>query len=159
MKPALSVLFLIPVLATAQPVLEPGALGGMEGQWSGELMYIDYSSGAETHIPATLTVEMLGRRSWRRTFAYPGEPGSDEVDTLVLSPDGNLPNDGAVSEVAMLGDGVMQLTLLQDGEDDDVPVRIRKVWTIGPNSLMLRKEVCPIAGGPLKLRHKYLFAR
>jgi len=85
MKPALSVLFIIPVLATAQPVLEPGALVGMVGQWSGELMYMDHSSGAETHIPATLTVEALGELSRSTIFAYTDEPGSNEMDTVWLT--------------------------------------------------------------------------
>lgn len=159
MKLSFVALFMAPVLATAQPPMGPDALDLLLGNWSGELMYVDYSSGVETHIPATLSAEKVGKRAWRMTFGYSDEPGSNEIDTVMLSADGHVFDGMEVIGSDTLADGALRITLEQDGEDDNAPARIRKVWTIGPDRCTLRKEVRPMNGGEFQLRHEYRFTR
>lgn len=152
---ALATLLLLPVLATAQPRIRTDAFTPLIGNWKGELVYMDYSTGSETHIPANLTVEALEDRTCWLVFGYPDEPGSNDGDTLVHSADGRLLDGMQVIAVDPLENGTLRITLEQDGEDDNAPARIRKLWTIGPNTCILRKEVRLMDGSAYRLRHEY----
>lgn len=125
----------------------------------GELMYIDYSSGNETRIPATLRVEPLSERTWRITFGYPDEPQMLSVDTMVLSSDGRLLDDMEVMEVSDPLSAPVRIVLEQDGTDNDQLVRIRKTWTIGPDACTLRKEVRTADDPGFRQRSAYTFGR
>ena len=84
MRTVLISLFLswVAVAAGQAATLSPSDLLPLLGSWKGELMCIDYSSGAETHIPATLRVDALGSRSWLIGFGYTDEPHANEQDTV-----------------------------------------------------------------------------
>lgn len=156
---SLFALLLFPTLVSAQNRVDPAALSGLCGTWKGELLYMDYSSGAETRIPATLVVASLDERRWLVTFGYPDEPGANDTDTLTLSADGRAVDDLAVMRVNELKNGLVRIVLEQDGYDDNRPARIRKLWTMGATTCSLRKEVRSKGEKRFELRHQYTFTR
>lgn len=158
MRHLLTVL-LLPTLVSAQNRVDPHKLAFLVGQWSGELMYMDYTSGSETRIPATLVVRTLDERRWLVAFGYPDEPNANDTDTLRLSDDGRVLDDLAVMRVRELKNGLVRIVLEQDAEDDSRPARIRKIWTIGTTTCTLRKEVRGKGEKRFELRHQYTFTR
>lgn len=156
---SLLVFMVVPTLVSAQRPVDPSTLADLLGTWKGDLLYMDYSSGAETRIPATLLVRPLGERRWLITFGYPDEPNANDTDTMALSSDGRVLDGMAVMRVSELKGGTTRITLEKNGEDDNRPARIRKLWTIGDTTCTLRKEVCAQGEKLFGLRHEYRFTR
>lgn len=158
-------LLLCAISATAQsPVLLSTDLAPFHGNWNGELMYIDYTSGAETHIPANLSLAPLGTNSWSIGFGYAEEPHANEMDTLLLSTDGRELDGFEVDEVMRFASDSVRVVLRATGEDDERPATLRKTWTAGPHTCTLRKEVLLLSPGSDEptdyfLRHEYRFMR
>lgn len=148
-------------LSTTAQSLSPAQLQPLLGTWRGELMYMDYTSGAETHIPADLVVEPLGERTWLVGFGYADEPHANQRDTMRLSTDGIWLDTHQVISVQQPATDSLILVLQEHGTDNDVPVLIRKIWWIGRSTCTLRKEVQPLAtsSAPFALRHEYRFKR
>jgi hypothetical protein len=166
MRTVLISLFLswVAVAAGQAATLSPSDLLPLLGSWKGELMCIDYSSGAETHIPATLRVDALGSRSWLIGFGYTDEPHANEQDTVYLGADGRTFDGFTVIGFERWGPDSIRMVLQAEGEDDERPSSIRKTWTVGPRSCVLRKEVLPHPPGgdahsTFFLRHEYRFRR
>jgi hypothetical protein len=159
----LVLLFPAGTLRAQAPALLAMDLALVQGGWSGELMYINYTDGSEAHIPATLRVDVLGQRQWRIGFGYTDEPHANAMDTLVLSPDGHLLDDFAVLEVQRFTPDSVRFVLQAEGEDDNRPATLRKTWTVGPHTCTLRKDVRFMAlngeAMPFLLRHEYRFKR
>lgn len=146
--------------ATAQS-LSPAQLQPLLGTWRGERMYMDYTSGAETHIPADLVVEPLGERTWLVGFGYADEPHANQRDTMRLSTEGTLLDGLQVIAVKQPATDSLILVLHERGTDNGAPALIRKTWTIGRHTCTLRKDVHPITtpSAPFALRHEYRFKR
>lgn len=149
------------VVSTTAQSLSPAQLQPLLGTWRGELVYMDYSTGAETHIPADLVVEPLGERTWLVGFGYADEPHTNQRDTMRLSTDGTLLDAMQVITVHQPATDSLILVLQENGTDNDTAAVIRKIWTIGPRTCTLRKLVSipTISTNPFTLRHEYRFTR
>ncbi|MBL8002291.1 MAG: hypothetical protein JNL05_10050 [Flavobacteriales bacterium] len=160
---ALPLLVLSATAAAQEPVLNFTDMQPMQGAWSGELMYIDYTGGAETHIPATLLLTPMDQYHWRIGFGYTEEPQANALDTLVLAEDGRTLDGFTVLEVQRYTTDSLRFVLQAEGEDDHKPATLRKTWTLGPHTCTLRKEVRFVAlngeAMPFFLRHEYRFKR
>lgn len=154
-----ALLVALPLLTHAQAEVRPELLAQLAGDMAGHLTYVDYSSGEEVRIPATLRVEPLSDRSWRVTFNYPDEPNMLSIDTMVLSSDGRMVDDMEVMEVSDPLYPPVRIVLEHDGTDNDQPARIRRTWTIGATTCTLRKGVRTAASDDFRQRHLYTFAR
>lgn len=153
--------FLVLSLSTTAQSLSHAHLQPLLGSWRGELMYMDYSTGAETHIPADLIVEVLDERRWLVGFGYADEPHANQRDTMLLSTDGTTLDGMQVMSVQQPATDSLILVLEETADDNNAPTRIRKTWTIGRTTCTLRKEVRPVATptAAFTLRHEYRFKR
>lgn len=142
---------------TSQPKASD-VLDALCGSWKGDLLYVDYGSGSEVHIPVNLKVHRLDMHSWMTYYAYPEEPEEGSADTLVLSADGTMLDDMTIAEVPC-GQDTLRMMLEQRGTDDDKPAWIRKRWVVTPDSCTMTKEVSLRHNRAYKLRHRYAFAR
>jgi hypothetical protein len=154
----------VPTLLCAQAHLHPKDLVPFLGNWTGELAYLDYSSGEVVHIPATLLLESLDARSWRMGMGYTEEPHANELDTVVLAADGRTFDGHVVLEVTPLTGDSVRVVLEQQGDDDSLPAVMRRTWSAGPHRCTMQKEVrytTPPAGRPTGwfVRHTYTFTR
>lgn len=128
------------------------------GAWTGQLVYMDYSSGAETSIDAILRFVPIADGAWHRMYGYPKEPGSNETDTLHLSADGHMLNEMQVIDVERDAEST-RIVFEEDGEDNDRPARIRKTWTGSARACTMRKDVQPQGVKDFSLRHEYRLKR
>lgn len=155
--------WLCAMTVNAQVTITSAAVQGLEGTWRGELMYVDYTSGEETHIHADLLVQRLDSLQWRIGFGYADEPHANRMDTMALAQNGTSLDGMQVTGLRTFTPDSVEVLLGGTGEDDGVPVRIRKTWTIGPHTCFMRKEVAPLATGEdhlqFMLRHEYRFLR
>jgi hypothetical protein len=160
---ALPLALLTATVAAQAPVLDLTDMQPFQGAWTGELMYIDYSSGAETHIPATLLLTPMDQYHWRIGFGYTEEPQANELDTLELSADGTKLDGFTVLEVQRFSADSVRFVMEAEAEDDNKPATLRKTWTVGPHTCTLRKDVRLMALNgetmPFFLRHEYRFKR
>ncbi len=128
------------------------------GAWTGQLQYLDYSSGEWQGIPVTVTVTLEGDGNTltrRATFDDGPRVGNVFITSLAM-----LGKDGATEYTTGFRAGrtpevsAYTLTLTaakdaehwairaeQDGTDDDRPARIRETTTRDGASLVTLKEV------------------
>ena len=148
----------------AQPILVAADLKLLEGKWTGELTYINYSDGAPSTIPATLLMEPLGGARWRMGHGYTEEPQANELDTVALAADGRSFDQHAVVDVEHPAPDSVHIVLSIEGTDDNRPAMITKIWRIGRSRCTMRKEVMFLAtsaspAGVPFFRHEYRFVR
>lgn len=159
LRPLLALTILFPSFLHSQPFLRAIDMEPLEGIWAGELMYVDYSTGKDIAIPATLSVSYIGSATWTFAYGYPEEPGSNDRDTLTLSADGMELGHMTVIADEHASSDTTRIVLEEDGRDDDITARIRRTWVVTPHSLNLLKEVCPGGERLFKRRHAYRFSR
>ncbi|MEO8068240.1 MAG: hypothetical protein ABI599_11160 [Flavobacteriales bacterium] len=129
-----------------------------EGAWTGQLVHMDHTSGAETAIDAILRFVPIAAGTWHRLYGYPKEPGSNETDTLRLSVDGRMLNEMHVIGVERDAEST-RIVFEEDGEDNDKPARIRKTWTGSSRICTMRKDVRSEGAAEFSLRHEYRLKR
>lgn len=154
--------FVLGLHAWAQAPLLPQDLAPFLGSWTGELAYLDYSSGALVHIPATLLLQPVEARSWRMGLGYTEEPHANALDTVMLAADGRSFDGAAVLEVVRLAPDSVRIVFEAPGDDDELPALLRRTWSAGPHRCTLQKEVrytAPPAGRSSDwfVRHTYTF--
>lgn len=141
---ALAVVMLLAGSCTAhgqQPAIQQQDLKKLEGKWRGELTYKDYQSGKQELIPCSLTVTLQDDKTLLMAYQYPGEGSHDGTDTLTISADRTIISGVKLASRTVDANGLVQLIVDYDGEDDDKPARIRKVIEIGNASLIITKMV------------------
>lgn len=161
---ALALGMAVPSVSHAQARLDPKDLMPFLGNWTGELAYLDYTSGEVVHIPATLLMEPVDGRSWRMGMGYTEEPHANELDTVVLAADGHTFDGQAVLEVTHINADSVRVVMEQEADDDSLPAILRRTWSAGPHRCTMQKEVrytAPPVGRPTGwfVRHTYTFTR
>jgi hypothetical protein len=134
------------------------ARASTKGAWTGELQYLDYSSGEWQGIPVTVSNELLGDgNTILRRAEFDDGP---RVGTVFITSLAMLDKDGATEYSTAFRAGrtpdlsAYTLTLAAaadaehwtiraelDGTDDDRPARIRETTTRDGASLVTLKEV------------------
>lgn len=159
LRPLLALTILFPSVLHSQPFLRAIDMEPLEGTWAGELTYVDYSTGKDIAIPATLKITYVGSAGWAFVYSYPDEPGSIDRDTLILAPDGTELGHMSVVADEHASSDTTRIVLEEEGRDDDLPARIRRTWIVTPHSLLLLKEVCSRGERAFRKRHAYRFSR
>lgn len=161
MKHAAAFAVLIALPAAAQepaPLSLAEARAATAGAWTGQLQYLDYSSGQWEGIPVTVTVEVVGDGNTlirRAVFDDGPRVGNVFITSLAM-----LAKDGATEHSTSfragrtpeLGTDSLALTAARDAQhwtivatreaqDDDRPARIRETTTLDGTRLVTLKEV------------------
>lgn len=144
------------------------------GQWTGLLIYRDYSEPASStkrvQLPTWLTISRQPE-GLRLKFVYDDGPNKTVTSesTLVLDTHAAtysvLGTDGTVERYSIGGlqqlkDGRGTLLLSGPGTDNSKPAEVRTTWTIGRNILSWLEEVKPSGSGEaFVFRHQYTLVR
>lgn len=115
------------------------------GEWTGTIIYKDYTSGKPFTMPANVVVEKdkSNEHHLILRFAYPEEPKANGNDTLVFSRDGRQLNGEMVISKEKNEQGLLQVVTERTGVDgnDNRSAILRHIYTIGKKTFIIRKEV------------------
>jgi len=109
------------------------ALALAEGNWSGELVYLDYSSDETVSLPLELEI-VRDRRCLTLSFSYPTEPGANSQGEKCLSEDGFVFDGKPVAQYVPLGASTV-FELAYEGEDNGAPATMLETYAITPASI------------------------
>lgn len=134
--------FLMIAYASAQKV-STNDFKALQGNWSGKLTYLDYTSNAEESITTTLIASVTGSNMFELDFRFPGESGKGGADSYKISEDGKLINDMKVLDRSIEKDGILKIVLEQRGPDgnDNKWATFHHVLEIGKNKFRMTKMV------------------
>jgi hypothetical protein len=124
-------------------------------QWTGTLTYLDYSSGEETSIPVSMTVEPKNDRAIEFAILYPGEASANNTSTVKFSKDGKTFNGQKVEAVESLGDGMTEIVTTEKGKDNGRAATMTHTYVIGPRIYSSEKFVLYEGDDKAFLRNSY----
>lgn len=146
-------------LSVPAPMISPSDFAVILGDgWTGELTYLDYSSGETVAIPATLSVGPINGQSIGYAFGYPDEPDANSPGVWEISADGQALDGKTVTRRSDGVDGEVVLILEYDGEDDNKPARVTETLVLTADALTFGKTV-QFDGGDAFQRNSYAFER
>jgi len=133
----------------------------LEGEWSGNLTYIDYNSGKPYSMPCSVSIE--SKRTHKKLmlrFSYPNEPKANNKEIIKISKDGSLIDNNKIVSKTMLDD-IVTITTESFGKDGNQGrnARIKTMYSIGENTLVIRKEVNFEDSEGWIMRNEYKFER
>lgn len=138
------------------PIVRPGDLDGLRGEWLGTLTYTDYTTGRQTTISARAE-----SRGSKLQFSYPDEPGHEHDDDFSIGAGGRTLGGLSVVGRSVATDGTLTIELEERGTDgnDHKPTSFRHVIRIGPATLSLTKLAKPDGAGEYFERSSYNLRR
>lgn len=142
--------------ADPEPVTDADFAPLLGVNWTGHLMYIDYSSGKATKIPATLNVKKLRENRFEFAYGYPDEPHANAKERIAIRDDGKRLNSQNVIARSTAPDSTTIITT-QSGIDNNKPATLRYTYTITKDSFELRKDVQPEGQTDWSLRNTFQF--
>jgi hypothetical protein len=138
----------------------------LEGQWQGELIYLDYRDDASrVTLPTFLRCELSKKGDALRLEYRYNEPDGSEVDGFELLRVPGEPKtlffDGlwTVTAVERDGDSRLRVVLEREGRDNDREARLRKTIERDRDALLLRKEVRYQGAAEFLVRNEYQLSR
>ena len=132
------------------------------GDWKGRLTYLDYQSNKPYTMPADLIVTQLPN-GYQLVFSniYPNEPKANNHDTLTLRDGGKMIDNEVVMSKERLPNGDIEIITEYEGVDgnENTPSTIRRTYTVGKSSFMLRKDIRFKGQAKWINRHEYSYTR
>ena len=132
------------------------------GKWKGTLTYLDYTSGKPYTMSCNITVSPVNATPLQLVIAYeyPDEPKANGNDTLVISRDGKMIDDGTVIVKEKI-EGLLRVITAKNGVDgnESRKAQIRFIYEAGKKSFSIRKEVKFEGEEKWILRNEYKMAR
>lgn len=144
-----------------QPALEPAELNLLQGTWTGNLTYLDYTSKKEVSIKAVIYGWRKNSKSrvWHVKYEYPNEPGYTSRDTYRVSSDGGMVSGRKLVEKTKLDDGTLKLVLEEKGKDDNQPATLRYIILLSATKLVITKMVRFEGAADFFRRNEYSMSR
>ncbi|MEO0465348.1 MAG: hypothetical protein AAF216_02300 [Pseudomonadota bacterium] len=147
-------------LSMPAPMVSPSDFDLVLGdEWTGELTYLDYSSGETVAIPATLSVGPVDGRTVNYAFGYPGEPQANNSGTWTISGDGQMIDDKPVTSRINGDEGEVILIMEYTGEDNDEPADITESLILSANGIVMTKQVKTQSAERPFQRNSFAFSR
>ena len=149
------------ITALAQEkAIQPSDFREVAGQWSGQLTYLDYSSGKEVSIPCNLEADVRkeSREVWFH-YIYPGESDYNEKVRYRINASGSEIGDAKLVSRQVLEDGTIQLILEEPGVDDRRFATIQHRFLIGKKQMSITKLVKLKGDEHFFQRNKYTWTR
>ncbi|NNE04522.1 MAG: hypothetical protein HKN15_02200 [Xanthomonadales bacterium] len=114
----------------------------LEGDgWEGSLNYLNYGSDKRSTIPVKMAIEISGKRSLQIAIRYPGEEEYNNSEKIKISRNGKRVDGYDLVARELQPDGVLLLTTLGSGRDDDRKADIQMVYFISANEFRIEKNV------------------
>ncbi len=132
----------------------------IEGSWSGELTYLDYTSNKPESIKSTLTGSLKGNDKFKMEIGYPSEKNRGGADVYKLEDNGTMISGMKVIERSLNND-VIKIILEDKGKDgnDNKPSTFHYILEIGMNKFIMTKLVKFDGEENFFQRNQYVFTR
>ena len=108
--------------------------------WTGELMYVNYSDNKEVTLPTTLQIEVKKNKIIFHT-KYTYEASENNKSTIKLKKDGTYLGAQKVVSVQRNKDGSMEIETMYEGKDDNKDATIYITYFFNDKQLSMKKEV------------------
>lgn len=126
--------------------------------WTGELMYVNYSDSKEVTLPTTLEIKVKKNKVVLFT-KYPNEQSANGKSSLKLNNDGTYIGGQKITKVNRLANGSMEIETMYEGQDDNRDATMYITYYFGKNKLSMQKEV-EFKDTPGKfVRNKYTYTK
>ncbi|WP_420317303.1 hypothetical protein [Ekhidna sp.] len=147
------ILFLSISLAYAQNMTQED-LQLLEGQWTGDLVYLDYSSNKEVKIPVEVSIEKVKEGKFKFNYVYPKEPKANSTSTVIIDLDKEKIAGENIEKVQLI-DNLWTIVAYSSGKDNGQKARFIKTYIIGGTSLSIKKEVQYESSDERFMRNEY----
>ena len=108
--------------------------------WTGELMYVNYSDNKEVTLPTTLQIEVKKNKIVFHT-KYTYEASENNKSTIKLKKDGTYLGAQKVVNVQRNDDGSMEIETMYEGQDDNKDATMYFTYFFNDKQLSMKKEV------------------
>jgi hypothetical protein len=126
-------------------------------QWSGQLRYLDYTSGKWTPVDASMTIEIKGR-TIKTSMAYRYEPNKNRTSRIKLKEDGRFyGNEFVLSNLE--SEGFRIITTSYKGMDDNRKATLFMTYRFNTEFYSVTKEVLYKDSTERFLRNSYQFKK
>lgn len=126
--------------------------------WTGELMYVNYSDSKEVTLPTTLKIKVKKNKVVFYT-EYPNEKSANGKSSLKLNNDGTYIGKQKITRVQRLANGSMEIETMYEGQDDNRDATMFITYFFNNNELSMQKEV-EFKDAPGKfVRNKYTYTK
>jgi len=126
--------------------------------WTGELMYVNYSDSKEVTLPTTLEIKVKKNKVVFFT-KYPNEKSANGKSSLRLNNDGTYIGNQKITKVNRLANGSMEIETMYEGQDDNRDATMYITYFFSDNQLSMQKEV-EFKDTPGKfVRNKYTYTK
>ncbi|WEK69868.1 MAG: hypothetical protein P0Y62_18930 [Candidatus Chryseobacterium colombiense] len=134
----------------------------VEGSWTGQLTYLDYSSGKPYTMSADLEIKRIpNTNEFLFVHTYPKEKSANKTDTIIISKDGQYIGKEKLVSRKKLSNGATMIITEKEGKDgnDGKKATIRQTYTLGNSSFSTQKDVLFSGETAWIKRHEYVYKR
>ncbi|MEQ8626479.1 hypothetical protein [Ekhidna sp.] len=147
------ILFLCISLAYAQNMTQEH-LQLLEGQWTGDLVYLDYSSNKEVKIPVEVSIEKVKEAKYKFNYVYPKEPKANSKSNVTIDLEKMTIEGNRIAEINERN-GQWTIVAYSTGKDNGQKAIFIKTYVIGETSLSIKKGVQYISSDERFMRNEY----
>ncbi|WP_312765780.1 hypothetical protein [Epilithonimonas sp.] len=134
----------------------------VEGNWTGQLTYLDYSSGKPYTMSADLEIKRIpGTNEFIFVHNYPKEKSANKTDTISISKDGQYIGKEKLVSRTKLPNGNMKVITEKEGKDgnDGKKASIRQTYILGNTSFSTQKDILFSGETTWIKRHEYVYKK
>jgi hypothetical protein len=126
--------------------------------WTGELMYVNYSDSKEVTLPTTLQVEVKNNKIIFRT-SYITEESANSKMIIKIKKNGTYLGNEKIIRVEKLGDESMKIETMYEGKDANKEATIYITYFFSNKQFIMKKEV-EFKDAPGKfIRNQYTYTK
>ncbi len=145
-------------ICIAQNIVQISEFEVLEGDWKGELMYINYSDNREVTLRSTLQVEIKKDKLIGR-IGYTDEPSANGKLVVKLKENGSFINDQEIITKSKQDDGSLKIITKYDGKDNDKPATIFITYVFNKAHFTMTKEVVFENTTERFIRNRYTYSK
>lgn len=134
----------------------------VEGNWTGQLTYLDYSSGKPYTMSADLEIKRIpNTNEFLFVHTYPKEKSANKTDIITISKDGQYIGKEKLVSRTKLPKGNMRIITEKEGKDgnDGKKATIRQTYILGNTSFSTQKDVLFSGETTWIKRHEYVYKK
>lgn len=108
--------------------------------WTGEIMYVNYSDSKKVTLPTTLKIQVKNNNLIFKTN-YTTEKSANSKNSIKLRKDGTYLGNEKIIRVQKSTDGSMEIETMYEGKDDNKDATIYITYFFNDTQLSMKKEV------------------
>lgn len=126
-------------------------------EWSGNLMYLNYSDNKEVNLPTELKLEIKKNTLIMKT-SFPYEPKANGKNRIAIDLENGLFGDERIISIDN-EEGSITLITEFEGKDNNRLAVMTKTYVLGKTGLDISKEVAYKGSNSSFIRNKYTYKR